>query len=196
MGSTEELCHGYPDEFYQYLNYAKNLEFEQTPDYEYLKNLFKNLMEKNNYVYDLEFDWISSEKKKEEIKKSLTCKIEGQFFQKIKINGEKNQSFKPQPIVLNKIKPEEKNEKEFDIMKNPPLNYNNKDISRNEHFTIYEKSETNKGLNGTNDGKSNGKSLVDMVKNEKNSSFGFNIDERINRILNKTKEKDYQREKE
>merc|ERR1712032_613147 len=199
--STEELCHGYPDEFYQYLNYAKNLEFEQTPDYEYLKNLFKNLMEKNNYVYDLEFDWISQAKKNKEEKKDYSNynHIEGQFFQKIKINGEKinNQNYKPQPIILNKTNNlEEGGKKDIkDVMKNLPANYGNFENQKSDYF--YEKSTTNKALYGTVDGKSNGKSLLDMVKNDKTSGFGFNIDERINRILskNKDKEKEYEREK-
>ena len=73
-------------------------------------------------------------------------------------------------------------------MKNLPANFT--DNHKTDYF--YEKSIaiTNKANNGTvNDGKSNGKSLVDMIKNEKNSGFGFNIDERINRILSKNKEK-------
>merc|ERR1711957_1018441 len=63
---------------------------------------------------------------------------------------------------------------------------------------FYDKSMTNKANNGTVDGKSTGKSLVDMVKNEsKTSGFGFNIDERINRILQKNnKEKDFELTKE
>lgn len=71
------------DEFYEYLTYSKNLEFEETPDYNYLRNLFKNLMDKNNFNYDLEFDWIINSKRIQEEKKELTNIIEGQYFQKI-----------------------------------------------------------------------------------------------------------------
>lgn len=67
------------------MNYSKNLEFEETPDYTYLKNLFKNLMEKNKYVHDLEFDWITEAKRKLEENKELPNKTQGQFFQKIVI---------------------------------------------------------------------------------------------------------------
>lgn len=66
------------------------MEFEGEPDYNYLRNLFKNLMERNNYVYDLEFDWIIEAKKKQEEKKELKNglnnlnNIEDKgFFQKI-----------------------------------------------------------------------------------------------------------------
>ena len=41
---TELLCHGLPNEFVLYLNYCKNLRFEDKPDYNYLKNLFRDLM--------------------------------------------------------------------------------------------------------------------------------------------------------
>ena len=30
------LCEGHPEEFQQYFNYVTNIEFEETPDYEYL----------------------------------------------------------------------------------------------------------------------------------------------------------------
>lgn len=46
------------DEFSDYIHYSRNLEFEQDPDYNYLRSLFKNVMEKNSYSYDYEFDWI------------------------------------------------------------------------------------------------------------------------------------------
>jgi hypothetical protein len=44
-----------------------------------------NLMNKNNYTFDLEFDWIINSKKIQEEKKELTNIIQGQFFQKIVI---------------------------------------------------------------------------------------------------------------
>lgn len=40
----EKLCADLPDEFKQLLMYARTLEFEEKPDYVYLKGLFKNLM--------------------------------------------------------------------------------------------------------------------------------------------------------
>jgi len=62
------------------------LHFEETPDYNYIKNLFKTLMEKNNMIYDLEFDWIASKKQKESLdKEKLRLQGEGQLFQMIVI---------------------------------------------------------------------------------------------------------------
>ena len=38
------LCSGLPNEFLHYLNYCKNLKFEERPDYEFLKGLFGKLL--------------------------------------------------------------------------------------------------------------------------------------------------------
>ena len=72
-------------------------------------------------------------------------------------------------------------------MRFPPANFNKNTNEKEKSYNFFDKST--KAINGTVDGKSTGKSLVDMVKNEKTSGFGFNIDEKINRILHKTKEK-------
>ena len=55
--SVENLCKGCPQEFTTYLNYCRNLKFEEKPDYGYLKSLFKNLMHKSGFEYDFKYDW-------------------------------------------------------------------------------------------------------------------------------------------
>ena len=62
--SAEELCSGFPSEFATYINYTRKLTFEQDPDYDYLKGLFKTIMEKNNIKYDFEYDWTTPEQMK------------------------------------------------------------------------------------------------------------------------------------
>jgi hypothetical protein len=42
----EVLCKDIPQQFRDLLVYARNLEFEDEPDYTYLKGLFENLMKK------------------------------------------------------------------------------------------------------------------------------------------------------
>ena len=53
---VEELCQGFPDEFFQYCKICRKLKFKQKPDYSAMraifKNLFKNLQFKNDYAYD------------------------------------------------------------------------------------------------------------------------------------------------
>ena len=60
--SYEVLCKDLPNEFISYIKYCRNLSFEQNPDYEYLRNLFRNILLKNNQINDLKFSWIISKK--------------------------------------------------------------------------------------------------------------------------------------
>ena len=60
--SNEILCSGLPNEFVHYLNYCKNLKFEERPDYEFLKGLFGRLLglvitNFNIRRNELIFDW-------------------------------------------------------------------------------------------------------------------------------------------
>ena len=41
---NDVLCSGLPNEFVHYLNYCKNLKFEERPDYDFLKGLFGKLL--------------------------------------------------------------------------------------------------------------------------------------------------------
>ena len=56
--SISELCQGLPREFNMYMEYCKNLQFEETPDYEYLRNLFHQLFQQCAYINDNLYDWI------------------------------------------------------------------------------------------------------------------------------------------
>ena len=69
--TTKELCEGLPEEFKEFIEYAKKLEFTQKPDYQYLKNLLKNVAEKNGIDIDkVKYDWvIKMEEKEKEYKK-------------------------------------------------------------------------------------------------------------------------------
>ncbi|KAJ8966656.1 hypothetical protein NQ314_003383 [Rhamnusium bicolor] len=53
----EELCKGYPVEFPTYLNYCRQLRFEERPDYSYLRQLFRTLFHRQGFTYDYVFDW-------------------------------------------------------------------------------------------------------------------------------------------
>lgn len=54
---VEVLCRGFPTEFAMYLNYCRNLQFTDTPDYMYLRQLFRILFRTLNHQYDYIFDW-------------------------------------------------------------------------------------------------------------------------------------------
>ena len=57
--SAEELCKGFPNEFAEYVNYTRNLEFEADPDYKYLRGLLLSVLEKEKQPYDFCYDWVS-----------------------------------------------------------------------------------------------------------------------------------------
>ena len=54
---VEQLCKGTPVEFAQYLNYCRSLQFEDKPDYSYLRKLFRDLFIRESLKYDGMFDW-------------------------------------------------------------------------------------------------------------------------------------------
>jgi casein kinase 1 len=47
-----------PKEIITYVKYCRELEFEQKPDYDYLRSLFENILKKNGLYNDLHFSWI------------------------------------------------------------------------------------------------------------------------------------------
>ncbi|KAH9842762.1 CK1/CK1/CK1-G protein kinase [Rhodofomes roseus] len=53
----KELCDGFPEEFGIYLNYVRKLGFEETPDYDFLRELFAKVMKNNSDVDDGVYDW-------------------------------------------------------------------------------------------------------------------------------------------
>jgi len=66
--SNEKLCAGLPVEFVNYMKYVKNLDFEQEPDYKYLKGLFINILSTNEMRRSFRFFWIKPKiKKKKEL---------------------------------------------------------------------------------------------------------------------------------
>lgn len=44
-----------------YINYTKNIAFEEEPNYEYLRGLFKNILDSNSKTFDFIFDWTKPE---------------------------------------------------------------------------------------------------------------------------------------
>ncbi|KAI1795903.1 CK1/CK1/CK1-G protein kinase [Ganoderma leucocontextum] len=53
----KELCEGFPEEFSIYLNYVRKLGFEETPDYDFLRELFAKVLKNNGDVEDGIYDW-------------------------------------------------------------------------------------------------------------------------------------------
>ena len=70
--SPEKLCEGLSGEFVSLLKYARELEFEEKPDYKRFKLMFKNRITMNGGILNWEYDWdkIKNEDSKEEDEKS------------------------------------------------------------------------------------------------------------------------------
>ena len=62
--SEKTLAKNLPDEFQKYMQYCLKLQFKQDPDYDYLLNLFTDLMEKEKIENDNYFDWIVDKSRK------------------------------------------------------------------------------------------------------------------------------------
>ncbi|WFD20034.1 non-specific serine/threonine protein kinase [Malassezia caprae] len=54
----KELCEGFPEEFGIYLNYVRKLGFEETPDYDFLRELFSKVLRDRGVVEDGVYDWL------------------------------------------------------------------------------------------------------------------------------------------
>ena len=79
---SEKLFSELPKEFSDYLKYTKNLKFEENPDYNYLRGLFLNLLNKNNYKFDLEFSWLKNKKTKKTVTANNNNIIENYISEK------------------------------------------------------------------------------------------------------------------
>lgn len=65
--SSETLCKNYPRQFLQLVDYAKNLKFDEKPDYSLLKNLFLNIMKENELRMEYIYDWDDEDTHREKI---------------------------------------------------------------------------------------------------------------------------------
>ena len=97
--TPSELCETLPNEFEQYIKYTRNLKYEEDPDYNYLKNLFVNVLKKNNWEFNYYYDWDQTTLSNEEvisINNSLSSYTNSNIERKIpklytKINELKNE---------------------------------------------------------------------------------------------------------
>lgn len=56
-----KLRQGLPEAFSKFLYYCRRLEFEATPDYEYLRSLFRNYFCEQNYNKNIKLEWYNIE---------------------------------------------------------------------------------------------------------------------------------------
>ena len=58
---SKDLCKDCPEEFQKYIDYVRKLEYEQDPDYNMLKNLFKDILKQYEFEFDYYYDWSTNE---------------------------------------------------------------------------------------------------------------------------------------
>ena len=46
-----------PEEFVMFMDYCRDLKFEEKPDYNYLRKIFKDLFNREGYEFDYVYDW-------------------------------------------------------------------------------------------------------------------------------------------
>ena len=65
----EDICKDLPEEFANFLQYTRNLQFEEIPNYNHLRELLAKMYSKNNYELDMVCEWTPMLEKKEQSKK-------------------------------------------------------------------------------------------------------------------------------
>ena len=70
--SSQDLCKEFPHEFFEYVDYSKNLEYEENPDYDFLRQKFLDVLKGLNEEMDYIYDWTTkSDLKKRNEQKDL-----------------------------------------------------------------------------------------------------------------------------
>lgn len=72
--TLEELCKGYPPEFKEFMEYCRNLKFEEDPDYKYIIGIFEKCMTRNGFdLKSTDYTWKQNRlsKDKEALKNSV-----------------------------------------------------------------------------------------------------------------------------
>lgn len=55
-----EICDGSPDIMIDFIKYCRLLKYEEVPNYNKLKKMFTDEMDKKGYIFDNKFEWCSS----------------------------------------------------------------------------------------------------------------------------------------
>lgn len=61
---SKQLCEGLPSEFVTFMNYCRCLGFQDKPDYQYLRKIFREIFLREKLTMDYEYDWNTQKKSK------------------------------------------------------------------------------------------------------------------------------------
>jgi len=152
---VEEICKDLPEEFIKFLEYVRDLQFEQKPDYGYLKEILGKIYVKNNIKYDGVYDYTFFIEKKEKID-----------MEKLKAKKKK--------FLMEKVK-------SGYIEVDKPLESEIKDVNR---FNYKNKNENFNKINNKNNENNENFNNIDEVNliNEKNNEFDSDEKDNNNKI--------------
>ena len=140
--SSQELFKGFPNEFPEILEYTKNLEYLQEPEYEMLRNKLISLCKRLNYNFDYIYDWTTErDLAKRKNKKNLT-------------------SLKTQSSSTKEVKKKSKSKKKEKYVEKSPEDLlekhkktKNKDKNKDKEKSKEKKNETKNNNNEENNNK-------------------------------------------
>ena len=102
--SVDVLCDKLPKEFIEFVNYIKNLAFDEKPDYQYLKSILGNIYENHNYSYDTIYDFTDYLTQKEKENKEKEKKSKTNLFPSVeKVEEETNKKIEKNLDETNNI---------------------------------------------------------------------------------------------
>ena len=105
--TNEVICNGMPKEFLEYYRYCRNLNFEQDPDYEYLRNCFRRMLIVNLDKNDLKFSYLFNKNYLTKVKifnNTINIKKIEIYINNENRKNNKNKSPNPRNNIYNKIK--------------------------------------------------------------------------------------------
>ena len=141
--SPELLCNNLPEEFLDYIKYVKNLNFEDEPDYNYLKSLFQIMLNKQGFEEKkIFFSWINenniSRIKKEINLSKRTSSSRGRILNKIRksINNKRSISEIHNGLNSDNFNDDEENKYSYNInnYKKKKNNEENEGVVRQKKF--------------------------------------------------------------
>ena len=182
--SLDILCEGLPDEFKEFIDYGRRLRFEERPDYSYLKKLLIKAAEKNGIDLDnVEYDWISLERKKKESSQNI-CKKDTKEnmmnFGEKEVNKEEKNDGNNINMIVNEKDKELKVEEDNQVKKNEEMDKKeelNTEGSKNENIGL------NKGKVKNEERKEENKELVNEEINDKVNIIEKCVEEKLRKIF-------------
>jgi len=158
----EDLCRFLPKQFCDYIKYVKKLNFEEDPDYNYLRGLFINLLNEYNTLNDLKFSWLNN--------KALIYNEEQSS--KYRRNNLFKKKGSPQQRILQNIQTSREKENKMDNLNQEKLiNIIEENQEKRDRELMESSSKKNKDFNSKEDTPS----FMKIEKNELSDEAGSKI---------------------